>query len=547
MWLLRDVTNPPYDDNEDDEMAALSRFLKEEVLTQTGQRDCDAVITAITTLFPQPILCNYLPYPNEDPQGSDLNNEENIDEDFSEQFCNVINGIRASLRPKVKFGGQEVAGSDLADLTMTCIESINNKGSVPSLEGSWKAVVRLKLTKEADALVATYEEEMSLELAGEEPLDVTPPEADAQSSKPTLMALHKSIFKRKRRALVDKACQMLPGSGESSQASTTPQLDKDSNAVLQKFDSDIVVMNDEGVVKAGVFHKFVTQNYAKSEKHCMDLWKRLEEESGIERNCTRALNKYDPQICLEVLSQLMTLKESYNESAVGPAREAVFTSKVRRWDDTEVSLRAIPGPPTNLDVVGKSSSAMKLQWDLPSINPAAATTYIVEYRKGERGEWIVAIRTPNQWYIMKDLKCNTLYQFRVSSWNDQAEEAKKSIEEMLRKAREEGKMGTRLGKLERAILSTIGFLGGTAVAPLLAAVGLPALTIESRKAAEAAAACVSIPFFATLGAPIVGGTVAYEVMKATGATGDLKDCYVPRDLSTADAQSLCSSTSNASE
>ena len=550
MWLLRDVT-ASYDEDENDQTAAFSKYLREVVLTPTGHRDCDSVVSALTTLFPQPILCNYLPYPNDDPEGTDLTDETTIDEEFREQFHRVIGGIKACLKPKFR-GEQQVrvSGKDLAGLTEVLTQAINKKDTVPSLEGSWRAVVKLKLGKEAEALVASYEEEMSMELAGEEPLEEALPEADStESSRPTLMELHDSIFTRKRAALMEKVSQMVPRSGESETENAAPSVEdnEDVKMVVARFDSDISV-KEGGVVKSGVLYKFVTQNCAKSEKYCSEQWQRLEEESGINTRCAQALNNHDPEICQEVLQQLQTLKEAYNEAAIGPAREMVFTLKNKKWEEPQMSLRCIPGPPTNFDVVGKSSDAMKLQWDQPRINPEAATRYIVEFRKVGRGEWVLVARTTNQWYIVRNLKCNTKYEFRVLSLNDEAEEVKKSIEDMLYKAREERlKMGTRLGKLERAVLSVIGFLGGTAVAPLLAAVGVPAMTMESRSTAEAAAACVSIPFFATLGAPIVGGTVAYQVVKATAATGDLEDRYVPRDSSTSDAQSMCSSASNASE
>lgn len=548
MWLLRDVTNPPYDEDEEDENAALSKYLREVVLTPTGQKDCDSVITAITTLFPQPLLCDWLPYPNEEPQNSDLDNEDNIDEEFTEQSDKIINGekgIKASQGPKVGFDQQlPVTGADLAELAKLYIKAINQKGSVPSLEGSWKAVIKLKLTKEAEALVGKYEEEMTSELSGDEPLEEEILEKDTGQSQPTLMGLHYSIFATKRRVLLDKAVQMLPRSSESPTSSPTPPKESDEvRDVMERFELSIVT-REGGMVKSGVLHKFITQNLKKSEVFCDELWERLEKEADVQNNYTRALNKYDPQICAQVLQDLENLKVNFNESAIGPAREAVFRSRSEKWKEREDALRCIPGPPTHVAVVGKSKDAMKLQWEQPTINAEAATRYIVEFRKAGKNKWEKSTETSEQWHIVRNLKSNTRYEFRVSSWNEEAERVKRNIEEMLRKARQEGlKGGTRLGKLERTILSAIGFLGGTAVAPLLATVGVPALTLDSKNAADAAAACVSIPFFATLGAPIVGGTVAYHIIQATGNVGDLEECYVPRN---SDAASLNSSGSTGS-
>ena len=476
-----------------------------------------------------------------------LDNKDNIDEEFTEKSDQIINGehgIKASVSPKVGFDQQlPVTGGDLAELARLYIKAINQKGSVPSLEGSWKAVIKLKLTKEAEALVAKYEEEMASELCGEEPLEEAIPEEDSVQSRPTLMGLHESIFTVKRQILVEKVVQMLPRSSESPTSPCRPEEREDVRDVIGRFELAIAT-REGGVVKSGVLHKFITQNMKKSEKHCDELWQRLEKEAEVQTNYTRALNKYDPNICAQVLQDLENLKIDFNMSAIGPAREGVFKSRSDKWTDREVALRCIPGPPTDAAVVGKSKDAMKLQWDLPKINPEAATRYIVEFRKAGKNAWQKSTETSEQWHIVRKLKSNTRYEFRVSSWNEEAEKVKRNIEEMLRKAREEGlKGGTRLGKFERTILSAIGFLGGTAVAPLLATVGVPALTLDSKKAAEAAAACVSIPFFATLGAPIVGGTVAYHVMQATGDVGDLEERYVPRSP---DAQSLNSSGSTIS-
>jgi hypothetical protein len=232
-------------------------------------------------------------------------------------------------------------------------------------------------------------------------------------------------------------------------------------------------------------------------------------------------------MCFNVCMKIQDLRETYNAAAIGPAHEMVFSTRNRKWEDRELLLRSIPGPPTHVAVVGKAMDAIKLQWEKPNIHPEAATKYIVEFRK-EGAAWLKDTVTTEQWHIVRKLKSNTKYEFRVSSWNDEAEKVKKTIEEMLRGTNQKGlKMGTRLGKLARAALSTIGFLGGTAVAPLLATVGVPAFAMESERKA-AAAACVTIPFFATLGAPIVGGKVAYHVIQETGVWGDLEERYVPR-------------------
>ena len=187
----------------------------------------------------------------------------------------------------------------------------------------------------------------------------------------------------------------------------------------------------------------------------------------------------------------------------------------------EQILRNIPGPPVNLEVVGKSKNAIKLRWDSPEINTEAAKKYKVQMRKGD-GEWREIGTTEKQWYIVKKLKANSSYEFRVASWNDKQAELRGEIERGL-------KTGTRLGTLARLALSAIGFISGTAVAPILAAAGVPALahnnlsTSKAKAAAAFATAPVTVPLLATLGAPIVGGKVAYHVYNETGSWGDMTE------------------------
>ena len=527
MWLLRDVTNPPMDDNGED--MPLIDYLNDEVLKPTGQKDCDNIITAISTLFPQPLMCEYLPYPNDDPQEFSLEKEENVDEDFVEHLRILIDGeqgIKARIGPKVGYDkGTVITGSDLADLAKLYIEAINKKGSVPSLEGSWKAVIKLKLAKEAEELVVSYEKEMSTELDGDQPIEESMEDTDCKSSSPTLMELHENVFAKKHEALVEKIRQLLPNPSQN-ESSGQPEESEDGRSVIQQFESSIVV-RERGKVKSGVLYKFITQNAEKSEKHCEELWKRLEQVCKIDDDFARALNQYNAELCFKVCMKIQNLREDYNNAAIGPARESVFSAKNRNWEDRELLLRSIPGPPTNVAVVGKSMDAIKLQWDKPEIHPDAATKYIVEFRKVGLA-WVKDVETTEKWHIVRRLKSNTKYEFRVLSWNDEAARVKKTIEDMLRGTNQKGlKMGTRLGKLARAALSTIGFLGGSAVAPLLATVGVPAFALESERKA-AAAACVTIPFFATLGAPIVGGKVAYHVIQETGVWGDMEEYFVPR-------------------
>lgn len=510
MWLLRDVINPPCDENGED--IPLVDYLYTEVLKPIGQKDSDNIVNAICTLFPQPLLCNSLPPPSDDLTCS-LETEENIDEDFIELSQEVIGEIKANVQPKSGFyGNSKLTGSYLANLLEQYIKAINKKGSVPSLEGSWKAVIKLKLVEEAKSLVNSYQVEMETQLQGKLPMEESVAETDIDS--PTLMGMHSKVFHEKKAVLCEKIRQMLPKSAEESEV---------GKSVIAEFEHD-VAQKESGEVKSGILFQFMTKNLKESEKKCEELWEELQKSYEIREKSNRALNQYKAEICSEVCQCIQSLREEYNASAVGPAREKVFLRKNKDLEDTNELMCTIPGPPVNIAVVGKAKDKIKLQWDKPEINPDAAKKYVVKYKKTGTKKWQDNV-TNEQWYIIGGLRSNTKYEFIVASYNDEAQRAREEIDKMSK-----GLLaGTRLGKLARTALSAIGFISGTAVAPILSPAGTAALATESSSKLKAFASILTIPFLSTLGAPIVGGTVVYHVIQETGDWGDLEECYVPQE------------------
>lgn len=512
MWLLRDVINPPCDEKLEE--IPLVDYLYTEILKSTGQKDSDNIVNAICTLFPQPLLCKSLPPPSDDLTCS-LEMEENIDKDFIDFSQEVIDEIKANVQPKSGFyGNSKLTGSYLANLLEQYIKAINKKGSVPSLEGSWKAVVKLKLVEEAKSLVVSYQEEMETQLEGKLPMEESVAETDIES--PTLMGMHSKVFCEKKAVLCEKIRQMLPKSELRAEETEV------GKSVIAEFEHD-VAQKEGGEVKSGILFQFMTKNLKESEKKCEELWEKLQESYDIRGKSNQALNQYKAEICREVCHCIQSLREEYNANAVGPAREKVFLRKNEDLKHTNELMCNIPGPPVNIAVVGKAKDKIKLQWDRPEINPDAAKKYVVKYRTGTK-KWEENV-TNEQWYIISKLKSNTKYEFIVASFNDEAKRAREEIEKLSKGVL----AGTRLGRLARTALSAIGFISGTAVAPILSPAGTAALATESSSKLKAFASILTIPFLSTLGAPIVGGKVVYHVIQETGDWGDLEERYVPRE------------------
>ena len=519
MWLLRDVIR-------EEEDPPLIEYLNAEALKPTGQKDYDSIVTAIRTLFPPPLLCVSLPTPNLE-LGKTLQEEDNIGEYFkkeSEKLINGEGGIKASVRPKVGFGeGIKVTGEVLAELAETYINALNEKGSVPSLEGAWGAVIELKLAEEVEKSVGLYMEEMTAKVEGSLPMEHSIPEED--SDKPTLIGCHWVVFGAKREKLSEKMRQIIPQPGPDDPPVEQGDLYK---SMMKRFKDAIVEEGEGGMdtmegVKSGKLLQFTTDNYRESDKQCEELWDKLLKEHEVMTKSAKALNKYNAEVAVELCSSMERLKGDYGDGAKGPARDKVYARRNERLEQIKESMQAIPGPPKKLKVVGKATDRIKLQWKEPAIHPQAAKKYIVKYRL-ENKKWEKVETKSERWCIVRNLKTNTGYEFEVASWNDEAHEAKQEIQSLVK----EGglKSGTRLGRLARIALSAIGFVNGTMMAPVLSTGGMAAKAKESESTAKALGLLATIPFLATLGAPIVGGRVAYHVVKETGDWGDLEERYV---------------------
>ncbi|CAI8018504.1 hypothetical protein GBAR_LOCUS11223, partial [Geodia barretti] len=159
----------------------------------------------------------------------------------SEKLINGEGGIKASVRPKVGFGeGIRVTGEVLAELAETYINALNEKGSVPSLEGAWGAVIELKLAEEVEKSVGLYVEEMTAKVEGSLPMEHSIPEED--SDKPTLIGCHWVVFDAKRDKLSEKMRQIIPQPGPDDPPVEQGDLYK---SMMKRF-KDAIVEEGEG-------------------------------------------------------------------------------------------------------------------------------------------------------------------------------------------------------------------------------------------------------------------------------------------------------------
>ena len=231
--------------------------------------------------------------------------------------------MKQKIHPKMGFDMvTHITGCELAVLAQTYIKAINQKGSVPSLEQGWMAVIKLKLSEVARSLVTEYEEEMERSLRGKLPMESWSVSEESDVSQVTLMGLHMQFFEQKQQALVEKVRQLLPSSSEDTSSGVAPEKSEVGAAVLSAFERDIAV-EEGGEVKAGSLLRFTTDNYKASEAQCEELWRTLCKAKQIQELSMKAMNESNAVICKEVCENIQLLKEEYSVSAVGPAREVV--------------------------------------------------------------------------------------------------------------------------------------------------------------------------------------------------------------------------------
>lgn len=418
IWLLRNVISLPQD--EDGREIPLKTYIQSEVASSTPQSKL--VMETLQTAFPS-LDCLYLPPPSADPAHmSDLDTHwDLLDEDFHEKMEEIQKYLFCHVTTKVSFDGStHITGSDLAMLLREYVNAINAPGSLPSLEGSWVAVIKLRLEAIFSEMVAKYNKDMEEKTEGLLPMEEdipTTPESDSSS----LMGLHWFVFDECYHKLKQEIKILLPHH-------MTNELLTYTQSLLTKFSSTTAEFGTEDLLsteplRGGLLLRFVQQNYKLSEEMCERLWDRLFEESGIRSRAVRALNRSK---AIDIGSDMTALVEQYMENAVGPAKIRVLERK-RVASDMENMLRDLPGPPANVRLVGRDRDKQKIRWDPPIINSGAARWYVVEKRTKEG--WENVAKTEKCWVLLdKGNKKDCVY--RVTSCNE-GEHNKGEMEEPL--------------------------------------------------------------------------------------------------------------------
>ena len=397
------MVNLPEDN--DGNIIPLKTYLFSELLCTT--QESRLVSQTLQAVFPT-FDCHYLPPPSDDPDvTADLNSNWHIlGEEFKQKIVELERYFLRNVSPKRAFDQINfLTGAELALLVSEYVEAINTPDRLPSLEGSWTAVLKLRFRGYLAAQVEGYGRIMKETTSGVLPLEEDASEDHEEAL--TLMKLHWAAFNECYRQL-KKDLQTNYGMSEYCSSILAEFAQK-----VAQFDcSKSGDLLSTGSCRGGILYVFVQENYKQSTQMCEALWDSLFHKSDIYSRAAQALN-YSKAI--DLVSDMAKLEQEYILTAVGPARMEVLQRK-REASDGQRLLQLLPGPPENVRLAGRFKDRIKIAWNPPSINPESARKYIIQQKVGM--EWTVVTTTDKCW-VMLDKPSDTGRDYRVTSWNDE--------------------------------------------------------------------------------------------------------------------------------
>ncbi len=487
LWLLRDVTLKVTD--RAGQTISATEFLHTRVLaSQSGQPT--ELGKSLCSLFPS-LECHTLPMPSINPKviKNIVEQQDKLKPAFNKAVDELIQRILQQVTPKKAINGVSVVdGPALAALTRGYVDAINTPGAIPDLEQGWQAVIKWKLKELSDKLVEEYRREMEKCLGDNLPMEER-----------NLMRIHKQTLSRKRDSLQQEIHRLKPLSSTSG--------DKNPILIMSQLEQTISQTNEGGEVIGGVLFQFTTQNYYKSKQQCEEVLMEAVKSSGIHKKCQEAFINSQP---LDIMAEIWDIHTQYCKQAVGPAANEVLEKGHRELNQLGDSLKRIPGPPSEVEVIGEGSDRVKLSWQPPEKNPEAAESYVVW--KQEKGkQWERVRETKKTKILITGLKSGTVYQFRVTATNDLI----KSV----------ATTQCSLTKESKAMMGAIGGGAGAlafALSPVLGYVAMTEGGMSTRKIVAISVATAPISLICAPVTATVGGVwAAREMIKDERDWGDL--------------------------
>lgn len=498
LWLLRDM---------DLNVGSISPT--EWLLKKLRAPRCREITEALSNSFSS-VQCAFLPPPavKSEVLQNIIERRDELSPHFNEEIERIKNKIVSVIEPKHCIGGC-FTGFSIASLIEECLTKMNNETRIPSLEATWKIAIGLQLQQFASKLVDEYESEMSSTLTGLLPLEEG---ALDSSDTSTLMGIHNQFLERKCLQLESKLVHLIP---------VKSIYEHFWESISQDFITRIIKKGTNGQIKGGKLALFQHDNYIASSELCVKTYTMFYDQI-VASKLRCAISEGIPY---DIAPELVQFEEKYNSIACGPAKSVIFSERRIQSQSEESKLLDIPGHVEELEIIGISSSRIKLKWCKPSVNPSAAHAYEV-YLVREDGTLLLTETTTHCTVLLKNLKSNKEYTFVVRARNDQ----------FLGSYVTHVSAKTTLTTLARSAIGIGTFVAFTAgspvVFPAMFSVGTVSCIrsdVKEKKYAAAVAKSAALTLlpvalpFGVLGTIGVAPMIASDTFLSSGPKGDFKD------------------------
>ena len=351
LWLLRDVTLLPTDENER-EISPNDYLLKRVLAADDSGFDettSDRVGRAIVTFFPS-VNCVTLP-----PPSSDVHVMRNIEENISKlnpDFNKQIDDLAASLKEKVSVKkvfqtGEGIHGHLLACLTQEFVEEVNDPNNTPALANTWDSTIKLLINEVTDRLLKEYTDEFTRiyeeDNAGG-PLEEGDSSGEGQTSTTTIFGIHHALMMDKNKKLIEEVGRFCVTTASSDDAELTQE------KLLDSFKKKIVEVKMEtsedqegkkiesAVVVGGILFNFIQENYRRSNEHCCQVFDRLYKPIKDKIQFPDGTYNFN-----NLRDDLTNLHDKYVLRAIGPAKWGVYDEKKKVIETDQAMFQRLAG------------------------------------------------------------------------------------------------------------------------------------------------------------------------------------------------------------
>ncbi|XP_066280624.1 guanylate-binding protein 1-like [Branchiostoma lanceolatum] len=356
MWLLRDVSLKPTDKN--DKEISPTEYLKTRVLGREDEDEdfdestSDKVGRAILTFFSS-VECAILERPSEkaDVMNNIADHTKALNPNFNKGVENLIERLLQLSHAKKGYDkGSTVNGVALSIMAKQYIAAVNDPKAIPALDNTWKNTIQLMRSRAIEEVVVEYKQQMQDVVAGatfngKAPLEETAENGMNSNDQPSLMDLHHRVLEVVTDMLLEKVGHLGISSGDQGNENKTVVVEMQKRLV-QREESTVDYKGDDGtnwrqegfVVTGGELFHFIQENKGRSRIFCQELFKSLFQP--IRKRVELPPLDYDFQ---QLMGELASAHEQYNEQARGPEKWAVLQEMTKDFEELKNQLKKIKG------------------------------------------------------------------------------------------------------------------------------------------------------------------------------------------------------------